>query len=215
MPQQTQAAPLLLSRLIPLHAGDLRTDGSFVIWSEPNSGTPPQPYGLYAVALPNAEPMRISANVHTSANGPGNVDISNGVVVWIEGTGTQRELRAHNLREASTLTVASGEINFPSINGTTVTWWEDYYVRDEETARKLATLMSRDIATMASPRVLAQTSKLTYGFGPSYTGDGWIAYAKATGAAKVQACWVLEVVPITGGTPAKISGLALARRSST
>ncbi len=103
--------------------------------------------------------------------------------------------------------MATGKIAFPAIAGNIITWWEDYYVRDEETARKPAALRARDIGTMSAPAVLAQTPKTTYGFGPSKMSSTWIVYSKASGAAKVQKCWELEAVRTSGGTPVAISNL--------
>ena len=200
----TQAAPLALSLLVHTRATDVQTDGEFVLWTEP---TGPEYSNLYVATLSNNQPVWVASNVVSSqVDGP-YIGISNGVVIWQEGSGPERTLRAKNLRTGQILTVATGKIAHPAIADSTVTWWEDFYVQDTETANKPATLKARDIATMSAPVTLAQTAKTTYGFGPSKMSSSWIVYAKAMGAAKVVACWQLEAVRITGGTPYAIGNL--------
>ncbi|HEY0606817.1 MAG TPA: hypothetical protein VGD58_28115, partial [Herpetosiphonaceae bacterium] len=206
----THAAPLALSIPVQPRAGDVQTDGEFVVWTDLDSPQYDAARHLYAAALGDGQRMLVASNVLGSDERGPNVALSNGVVIWQEQHATGRSLRAKNLRTGQTLTVATGEIAYPAIAGSTVTWWEDYYVRDIETARKPATLKARDLATMSAPITVTQTAKTTYGFGPSKMSGTWIAYAKATGAAKVLACWQLEAVPITGGTPYVIADLGCA-----
>ena len=206
-PTPAQAAPLALSIPVEVRASDVHTDGAFVVWTEPTGAEYNAPRNLYAATLSDKQRTLVAANVISTGISGLSVAISEGVVVWQEQAAAGRTLRAKNLRTGQILIVATGEIAYPAIAGSTVTWWEDYYVRDTETANKPATLKARDIAAMSAPVTLTQTAKTTYGFGPSKMSSTWIAYAKATSAAKVQPCWQLEAVRITGGTPYVIGDL--------
>ncbi|HEY0733363.1 MAG TPA: hypothetical protein VGD69_00530, partial [Herpetosiphonaceae bacterium] len=206
----TQAAPLALSIPVDVRAGDVQTDGTFVVWTQPAGPQWDAARHVYAADLSNGQPILVASNVLASDERGPNVALSNGVVIWQEAHAAGRSLRAKNLRTGQIFTIATGAIAYPAIAGSTITWWEDFWISDSETANKHANLKARDIATMSVPVTLAQTSKTVYGFGPSKMSSSWIAYAKAPSVAKYAPCWQLEAVSITGGTPYVIADLGCA-----
>ena len=116
------AQPMFILDVSP-RAGNVQTDGAYVIWTEPVSDAFDAPRNLYATSLPAGNRLTVTTNIMSAASyggGIGTIAISNGVVVWVEGNTMERHLRAKNLRTDQITTLATGDVAYPAIAGNIV-----------------------------------------------------------------------------------------------
>lgn len=202
---------------VPPGATAFQTDGRYVIWLAAETVDPQALRSLYATDIDSGETATVVNGLPPLAQDQvEHIAIDGGVAVWLEGSGTERVIRARRVAGGVPVTVASGDVSRPSIAGDTVTWWEG--ISREAAARPdplPATLKARNIVTQSPAVVLAQTPNTLYGFGTSQMSRDWVVWSKAVnGGHRGTLYWQISAVWIGSGAVRAINEPTPARQIS-
>jgi hypothetical protein len=212
-----QAAPAHAD--IPAEPGmpiALRTDGSYVAWTQEIMPTRFSRFAnLYVAAPGDSQPTLIAGQLeffqYIGGQHP-SFDLDNGTLVWIDarfGQSPSLALLARDLHTGATKTVVDAHASFPAISGSKVAWWDipGFYGGPENSP---ATLKIRDIGTMGQPATLAQvTLPHDYLLGGMRMSANWIIWRQGflPNGENNPACWDLYAMPVSGGEPRRIDSL--------
>lgn len=213
VPVQAAPAAADIARGPAGQPGQVRTDGTFVAWSEV---TQPSRFSRFAqlyVAPLGGSPTQLGGDLNYSDYAgplaPG-FDLDSGTLVWVDSPASAAPaLRARNLRSGETITVSDERAAMPAIAGDNVVWWAGLGWGGAQDGPP-AKLMLRNLSTLADPVALAEIGPTRdYLIGGVRLSARWVVWLQGayTNGESSPPCWDIYTLPLSGGTPRRVDSL--------